>query len=264
MKTKILILTLLLILAVQSVAFAGSVFCNDLYWLSESSGVLSISTNDYEMSWWMRQDGDPTSTSTVAGKGLANCGAGTYYTTVTSTGLLNTCVREAVGVNGQFNFDITAFLDDDWHHYYVFIDRSDVTTCEIWVDGVERVLAGTSGTMPTSDMTHGNFFTAGAGSAGGNQQEGYLADLKIKIGGTMASQAQIEYQAANPYDYSSSAWNTADGEREAWRLDEGSGTNAAAEIDSPTNDLTATNSLIWNASAPAVAASGAQVIIITN
>ena len=260
---KLIISIFVILLLLPGISFAASAFCNALY-SAEGGAILSIGTSDYEVSFWMRQDGDPAAGVAVLGKGISTGGIASWWVVMNPTGSIGCQAEDISSVFGDFKFDATAFYDDAWHHYYFFADRSDETTSEIWIDGVQKTLTASSGPYPTADMTHGNFFTVGANSNGGTPFEGYIADVKVKIGGTMATTAQIEFQALNPWDYSSSAWNVSDGEREAYRLDEGSGTTAAAEVTSPTNDLTVTNVLIWNADGPVVATSSSQVIIITD
>lgn len=222
-----------------------SINCAGLYY-TQGGDILDITTEDFEISFWMRQDGDPVSSSSIISKtDDASNPAKRWGLRINTIGALVLQADDDTNA-ANFQFDVTAFLDDVWHHYYVFADRSDISSCTIYVDGVSKTIS-TTGTFPVNSLVFGapRNLTVGSTHNGSTINTGYLRDVRIKIGGTMATPTQIEYQAANPLDYSSSSWNTADGTREYWPLNEGSGTTNTAGVSSPANDLTLTNVLGW-------------------
>jgi len=257
MKKLFLILILLAICA--NVFGAGSIFPNGTYY-GTGGNVLNIrQTNDVEVSFWMKQNGDPGALSAIYGKGTAPNALGSYYVVIQTSGRMDFEIRHTSGT-AYFGYDVTAELDNTWHHFYLFLDRSNLATCEVWVDGTSQTIVS-SGVMPTEDFNSANFIAVGAGYNGTSIATCYIASLMVKIGGTKSSTAQIQYQAANPFDYSSSAW-TLDGTYEAWDLDDGSGTTGVAAITTPADDFTMTNASIWSAETPVALGSSGQVIMI--
>jgi len=214
----------------------------DAYY-AEGGDVLDITTDDFEIGFWFRQNGAPISTAVAIAKSSSPFAGTGWSVYLHSNGWFYGTAEDAVSGNAYFNFNLNAagFLDNAWHHIHLFFDRSAIATCEIWVDGVSKTIA-LSGTMPLLTLTNASNLTIG--TIGPRYWEGHLRDIRLKIGGTKTSQAQILYQVSNPLDYSASSW-TLDGTREAWQMTEGTGTTLTAEVTTTANDLTLSNALAW-------------------
>jgi len=228
---------------VQDVELVGqSLNCASTYY-TQGGDILDITTEDFEIDFWMRQDGDPGGDRYVIGKGSAVAAANSWIIYMSSNGRIY--LRAYDGTNdGYFYYDATAYHDDKWHHYHFYADRSAIATCTIYIDGA-AVTPVTSGTFPVNTLTNGSGYTVGAKADGSLITEGYLRDVTIHIGGTMRTAAQILYRATHPFDYSANGW-TEDGTREAWPLNEGSGTTNYAQVTPTTNDLTLSNAAAWS------------------
>jgi hypothetical protein len=220
-----------------------SINCDGTHY-TQGGNVLNIVGEDFEIDFWMKQDGDPAGTSFVLAKraafGAGNIGYAVY---ILNTGILTLRADDNAN-DATVSFDMTAFLDNKWHYIYIFADRSDISACAIYVDGISKTTV-TAGTFPVNTLTNGNDFTVGAQSNSGFVWKENLRDITIHIGGTMRTAAQILYRATHPLDYSANGW-TLDGTREAWKLTENTGTTNSAEVTSPANDLTLSNAAAWD------------------
>lgn len=226
-----------------SLAKVGVSMFSDGTYYAQGGDVLDIVAEDFEIDFWIRQDGDP-GTSYIMTK-LNNFGSPSVRWGVIFDSSGNLSIRVDDDTNDAFfGYDITPFLDDRWHHYHYFADRSDISLCTIAIDGV-AVSPFTSGVFPVNTLTNTEDFTIGATDVGSGIHEGYLKFVKIHIGGTMATAAQILYAATHPGDVSGSSW-TADGTREYWLFDENTGTTITAGVTSPGNDLTLSDAAAWN------------------
>lgn len=217
-----------------------SIDCADSYF-AQGGDILDITTEDFEIDFWVKQDGDPAATEYI----IAKDGGGTarYWVAISSAGILLLRATDAAN-DANFSYDITSFLDNRWHHIYLFADRSDISSCTIYIDGVS-VTPTTSGTFPVLTLTNATNFGVGSTLTGALPFSGQLRDLTIHIGGTMRTATEILYRATHPLDYSANGW-TLDGTREAWQLTEGSGTTNTAEVTTPGNDLTLSNAAAWS------------------
>ena len=218
-----------------------SMFCDGTYF-AQGGDILDITTEDFEIDFWMKQDGDPA-LAYVFGKKNSFSGGDGYQIYFSASGVLN--FRAEDSANDAFiSLDVSAYLDNKWHHYYCFFDRSNIATWTLFVDGI-ATSPSTTGTSPVLTLTNAIAFTIGARNTASNFHEGYLRDVTIHIGGTMRSEAQILYRATHPLDYSASGW-TLDGTREAWKFTENTGTTNTAEVTTPGNDLTLSSAAAWD------------------
>lgn len=225
----------------EATGFANFINCAGTYY-AQGGDILDITTEDFEISFWMKQDGDPASVGIVIHKGTSVGGVQSYSLYLSTLGQL--VLRANDGTNDAYFYaDITTYLDNRWHHCHIFVDRSDISACVTKIDKVSQALT-TSGTFPTLTLANSAIFMLGISTGSLYNFEGNLRDLRIKIGGTMCTESQIIYQYNYPLDYSANSW-TLDGTREAWELTEGTGTTCAAEVTSPTNDLTLSNASAW-------------------
>ncbi len=229
--------------AVSGILEVGqSIFCDAAYY-TRGGNILNIIAEDFEVDFWLRQDGDPGERKHLISKGVSGIDAVRWAVYLEVSGRL--VLRADDNTNdANFYYDLTTYLDNKWHHYHIFIDRSNIASCAIYIDGIS-VAPTTSGTFPVNTLTNAILLTIGAGSNNTFKHEGYIKDVRIKIGGTASTPAQILKHATNPLLSDGTTW-TLDGTREAWKLTEGSGTTNSAEVTSPGNDLTLTNVAAWS------------------
>lgn len=214
---------------------------------AEGGNILNIGVEDYETDFWLKQDGDPAGNQIIIGKAATNTFPSVRWLVfISASGNIYMLADDNTN-DAHFRTDITSYLDNKWHHIHIFVDRSNIATCAIRVDG-ESLAIITSGTFPVNTLTNASNISVGGGDGGGLIFEGSLKFAKLHIGGTMASAAQILYASTHPGDLSANSW-TLDGTREAWLFDENTGTTAAAQVTSPANNLTVSNALAWDQSA---------------
>lgn len=231
--------------AVADVEKVGvSIYCDDTYY-ANGGNILNIATDDFEIDCWFKQDGLPAAQDVLVGKASFVGDVGWALAMVAGGDIR---LRADDGTNdAEFNYDITQFLDNKWHHLYLFADRSNISNCEIWMDGIQKVV-DTIGTFPVLTLANSDNMVVSAllpFVTPQNVFEGSIRDVRIKIGGTKATAAQILYRAMHAFDYTVSSW-TLDGIREYWEFSEKTGTTITAGVTTPANDLTLSNVAAWS------------------
>ena len=143
----------------------------------------------------------------------------------------------------RFWNDTSAQDDGQWHHWAVTFDVSDITACNLYIDGVIQTVQATtsSGTAPTGSWDAG--LTIGANKAsGGNFCEGSVSDFAWYSGLLSINEIQILYNGRESYNHMegpvarklSGWWRMGDG------IEGGSGTTIY-DTSSNSNNGTMTN-----------------------
>ncbi len=95
---------------------------------------------------------------------------------------------------------------DKWQHIAVRVDRDDLAYffCNGYAAGTANV-SGYDGDLSDAAITR---IGTGYNGAGNPQYsfDGKIRDVRIQVGGTQPSDAQILYQATHPLDYTASSW----------------------------------------------------------
>lgn len=229
---------------VQDIEKVGVSADFDTQYGANGGNILNITTQDYEIDFWFRQDAAPGDTAAIIGKRTGpTWGDVGWCVYLHSNGNIY-CRADDNTNEGMFTYDLSAngYLDNRWHHVWAFHDRSAIGTCEIKIDGI-TVTPATSGIFPVLTLTNAVDF--GIGDIGTKEWEGNLRDVRLKIGGTKTSATEVLYRATHPFDYSASSW-TLDGTREAWEFSRNSSTTVPSIVTLITNNLTLSSVGAWS------------------
>ena len=218
-----------------------SVDCDGQYYSNAANNTIhDVTTEDISFSCWVFLGASLSQDSYFVSK---SGGSNGYRFFIESTNGRPDCfIRDAAGDQYRItgNQDLR---DGKWHHVAIVFDRDTDAECQVFVDGV-AISTSKSGTLADVDsITSTNTFTIGSRATTSFEFDGKLSDAKIYIAaGAIWSDAEIAYQAANPFDVSASAGTITD----SWSLNEGAGTT----INGAVNNLTLSNAAAWARGVP--------------
>ena len=196
----------------------------------DGGNVLNVAANDFSISAWVKRNGNPSTAEIIVDKGDTTTAAiNRYVLYIDTTGKIGAAIAKSAYVSGLSNSTVT---DNKWHHIAVTYDRDGNATFykDGYADGTLDISA------EAGDLTDNGNFRIGYKSPSGSSLtyfNGSIRDVRIQIGGTLPTAAQILYQATNPLDYSASSW-TLDGTRDYWTFTDAA---ASATIAGATNAL---------------------------